>query len=241
MESRGQQSQPRVEGSSPTGNRSVAQRIERHFGRRILSGFLVLVPLLATLLILSMVFGYVDGIFRGQGGVFTPFIDQTILDFPGIGVIFAVILLYSVGLLLVGRAGRRAIGWQKIIFSKIPVVRSIYGVAQQATDALTSPTGHRYSRVVFLYWPRPDVLAMGFVTGYCQSPANPSETVVSVYIPTVPNPTSGMLAFVSEDDIFESPLTVEDAMKIVFSGGIVLPNSMQISTDKMLVQPRGDS
>lgn len=228
--------QPQGDGDPQQEERSVIQRLESHFGRRIFSGFLVLVPLLATILILQFVLGYIDASFRAFA-----FVKDTPLDFRGIGVAFAVVLFYSVGLLVAGRAGRRAIRWQNAILSRIPIVRSIFGVAQQATDALTSPSGHRYSRVVFLNWPRPGVLAMGFVTGHCHSPAEHGKTVLAVYIPTVPNPTSGMLAFVSEDEVVESDLSVEDAMKIVFSGGIVLPESMQIQPDPSLPQPSGDS
>ncbi|MCH7786712.1 MAG: DUF502 domain-containing protein [Chloroflexi bacterium] len=228
--------QPQGDDDPQQENRTMRQRLESHIGRRIFSGFLVLVPLLATILILQFVLGYIDASFRAFA-----FVKDTPLDFRGIGVAFAVILFYSVGLLVAGRAGRRAIGWQNAILSKIPVVRSIFGVAQQATDALTSPSGHRYSRVVFLNWPRPGVLAMGFVTGHCHSPEGHGKTVLVVYIPTVPNPTSGMLAFVAEDEVFESNLSIEDAMKIVFSGGIVLPESMQIPSSASLPQPSGDS
>ena len=228
--------QPQGDGDPQQEERTVIQRLESHFGRRIFSGFLVLIPLLATVLILQFVLGYIDTSFRAFA-----FVKDTPLDFRGIGVAFAVILFYSVGLLVAGRAGRRAIGWQKLILTKIPIVGSIFGVAQQATDALTSPSGHRYSRVVFLNWPRPGVLAMGFVTGHCHSPAEQGKMVLAVYIPTVPNPTSGMLAFVSEDEIFETELTVEDAMKIVFSGGIVLPESMHMPSDPSLSQAVGDS
>ena len=228
--------QPQGDDDPQQEERTMRQRLEGHFGRRIFSGFLVLVPLLATILILQFVLGYIDTSFRAFA-----FVKDTPLDFRGIGVAFAVILFYSVGVLVAGRAGRRGIGWQNAILSRIPIVRSIFGVAQQATDALTSPSGHRYSRVVFLNWPRPGVLAMGFVTGHCHSPEGHGKTVLVIYIPTVPNPTSGMLAFVPEDEVFESNLSIEDAMKIVFSGGIVLPESMQIPSSASLPQPSGDS
>ena len=198
---------------------SVFKRAERHLWRRIISGFLVLVPLLVTYLVLRLVFNYVDGFFR-------PMVSGTILDFPGIGVAFTLVLFYAVGALVSGEAGRRAIDWQNAVLTRIPVVRSIYGVARQATDALSSPMGHNFSRVVFVEWPRPGTMAMGFVTGHCHSPDGTGETLVAVYIPTVPNPTSGMLTFVSPEELTEPDITIEEAMKAVFSGGIVLPSAM---------------
>ena len=206
------------------------QRGERHFWRRIAAGFFVLVPLLATFLIIRFVFGYIDGIFRGDSGLLTRWIEGTPLDFPGVGVAFTIAMLYVIGLLVAAEAGRRAVSWQNTVLSKIPVVKSIYGVARQATDSLVSPTGHQFSRVVFIEWPRQGFLAMGFITGHCPSPIKDGQDLLVVYIPTVPNPTSGNLAFVTEDKVVGTKLTVEEAMKIVFSGGMVLPEHMNMPT-----------
>lgn len=207
---------------------SYYQRGERHLWRRIAAGFFVLVPLLATFLVIRFVFGYVDGIFRGDAGLLTRWIEGTPLDFPGVGVAFTIGLLYIIGLLVAAEAGRRAVSWQNAVLSRIPVVKSIYGVAKQATDSLVSPSGHQFSRVVFIEWPREGLLAIGFITGHCPSPTKDGTDLVVVYIPTVPNPTSGNLAFVSEDMVVETQLTVEEAMKIVFSGGMVLPEQMTL-------------
>ena len=152
-------------------------------------------------------------------------------------MVFALIVFYTLGLLVSGRMGRRAIDWQSAILSRIPVVSSIYNVVKQATDAMSTPSGHQYSRVVFLEWPRPGVMAMGFVTGHCHSPVDARRTLLVVYIPTVPIPTSGMLAFVSEEDITETNLRVEEAMKMVLSGGIVLPDAMNMHARVSLSKP----
>jgi len=235
VEERDDHSQPEGDGDPQEVARTPLQRFERHIWRKMGAGFLVLVPLLVTIVILQLVFIYVDGVFRGEGGLFTGRIDGTPLDFPGVGVIFFLIVLYIVGLLVAWAGRSRVVRWQSVVLSRVPVVKTIYGVAQQATDALTSPSGHRFSRVVFLEWPRPGVTAMGFVTGHCHFPAE-ERTLLVVYIPTVPNPTSGMLAFVPEHEIMESDLTVEDAMKVVFSGGIVLPESMSIRSSASLTE-----
>ena len=210
---------PVVDGDRPKEQRRLLQRLESHIIRFMLSGFLVLIPLIITVIVLRFFFGYLDSFVR-------PWISPraTFLDFPGVGVLATLIVLYLIGALVSWEIGRRAINWQGAVFSRIPVVKSIYGVAKQATDALSSPMGHHFSRVVFVEYPRPGVTALGFVTGHINSPLREGEKLVGVYIPTVPNPTSGMLAFLSEEDIMETNLTVEDAMKMVFSGGIVLPN-----------------
>lgn len=204
------------------------QRLERHAWKRIASGFLVLIPLIVTFLILRYLFIFVDGFFRGDRGVIRPWIEDTPLDFPGFGVAIVLVILYVIGVLITARAGRRALDWQSIVLSRIPVVKSIYGVAKQATDSFSEVGGHGFSRVVFIQWPRKGVRALGFVTGQCYSPEVEGGVLLVVYIPTVPNPTSGNLAFVTEDEIIETDISVEDAMKLVFSGGIVLPKTLQV-------------
>jgi len=192
---------------------SLLRRIEHHILRRVASGFLVLVPVLVTFLILALGFREVDRIFR-------PLVKDTLLNVTGIGVAVFLLMLYIVGSFF---SGKRSQAWQDAILSRIPVVRTIYGVARQATEGLTSATGQHFSRVVMVQWPRHGVHAMGFVTGHYDHVDEEGGTMVAVYIPTVPNPTSGMLAFFSEDDIVETSVTVQDAMKMIFSGGVVLP------------------
>ncbi len=188
----------------------------------------MLIPLIATFLILRYIFIFVDGFFRGDRGVIRPWIEDTPLDFPGFGVAVVLVILYMMGLLVTARAGRKVLDWPNVVLSRIPVVKSIYGVAKQATDSLSGPGGHRFSRVVFIQWPRIGVIALGFVTGHCHSPEVEGGVLLVVYIPTVPNPTSGNLAFVTEEEVIETDISVEDAMKLVFSGGIVLPDEMKV-------------
>lgn len=200
-------------GSKPGLGLPPIARLRGHVGRRIVSGFLILVPVIITFLILRVVYVYVEELFD-------PVVGDFAWDFPGIGVAISLILLYITGAFL---AGKRARAWEESMLSRIPIVGSIYSVSRQSIDALSSTTGQHFSRVVFLDWPRPGVRAMGFVTGHLHSGIEGSGAMVVVYIPTVPNPTSGMLAWVPEDQVISTDITVEDAMKAVFSGGIVLP------------------
>ena len=198
----------------------LLRRIERHVGRRVASGFIVLVPALVSLWFIFFVFRFVDGLFRGEHGILRAVVEGQPWDFWGLGVVLTLAFLYVIGAFF---SGKRYQALQDAVLSRIPIVRNIYGVARQATEALSSPLGHHFSRVVFVEWPRPGVGAMGLVTGHLRGTRKGEEPLVAVYIPTVPNPTSGMLAFFREEDITETNITVEDAMKTVFSGGIVLP------------------
>ena len=137
-----------------------------------------------------------------------------------------ILIFYLIGLLISVGVGKRLMGWMSDVLRRIPVVKGVYGVTLQATSALTAQ--YNFSRVVFIEWPRDGMIAMGFVTARVQAPGR-EETLAIVYIPTVPNPTSGNMALVVEDDLFETDLSVEDAMKLIFSGGIVPPDEISLA------------
>ena len=221
----GQQENP-----APGEARSALQNLERHILRRLGGGFLVLVPLLITLLIVNYVVISLRSLFRPTINVIihNPLLEGVPAITPLAWIVLAVVLLgffYFVGALVQAGSRGRVVQLQSAILSRIPVVKTIYGVARQATDALAT-SQHSFSRVVLLEWPRPGIKAMGFVTGHAHLPAD-DRTMLVVYIPTVPNPTSGMLAILPETEVVDTDITVEEAMKVVFSGGIVLPEAMR--------------
>lgn len=199
---------------------NVFQRAEGHIQRKTLDGLFELVPLLATVVVLQFFISHTNSFFRSL-----PFISDQIKDFPGIGPIVSVVVFYLVGLLISAKTGRKVMEFKDAVLGYVPVVRTIFGVTRQAMSSLTSQ--YQFTRVVFVEWPREGMVAMGFVTGRAYA-RNTSESIVVVYIPTVPNPTSGNMALILEDDLIETDLTVEDAMKLVFSGGIVLPQAISL-------------
>jgi uncharacterized membrane protein len=200
---------------------NIFQKVEMHLQRKTLAGLIQLVPLLVTVIVLLFIINHADSMIRPLA-----FVSGQPWDFTGIGLIAIIVIFYLVGLATSVRIGQRIMDfWEKVV-STVPVVKTIFGVTQQATAALTSQ--HNFSRVVFVEWPREGMAAMGFVTSRVHS-ADTGESMVLVYIPTVPNPTSGNLALVFEDDVMETDLTVENAMKLVFSGGIVLPEAVSLA------------
>ena len=199
----------------------LPKRIENHIQRKTLAGLLEMVPLIITLLVLLFIVEYADSFVR-----ILPFVEGQPWDFTGVGLIVVIVSAYLLGLLVSTILGKKLMWLQDTILNGIPVIKTIYGVTQQATRSLTSQ--YDFSRVVFVEWPREGMIALGFVTGQVRA-GDGETTIVLVYIPTVPNPTSGNLAFVVEDDVMETDLTVEAAMKLVFSGGIVLPDSIALA------------
>lgn len=217
MGSKDRQPLGRMEREEPT----WGQRIEGHLQGKILAGLMQLVPILVTVFALGFIIGHTDSFIRPM-----PFVRDQPWDFPGIGLIGIIVIFYLIGLFVSLAVGRRVMGGMGYVLHRVPVVKTIFGVTEQATTILASD--YNFSRVVFLEWPREGMVAIGFVTGRAFSQTG-GHSLAIVYIPTVPNPTSGNMAFVNEDDLFETDLSVEDAIKLVFSGGIVLPERLAMA------------
>ena len=199
---------------------NIFARFDRHMQGRTMAGLLGLLPLLATVVVILFFVGYADSIRS------LPFVKGQPWDFPGIGIIIFFFLFYFVGLVVLIPLGRRLMDALDFVFARTPIVKTIFNVSKQATTAITSQ--YNFSRVVFVEWPREGMVAMGFVTGRIFSPDD-NRSLAIVYIPTVPNPTSGNMAFVLEDDVIETDIGVEAAMKLIFSGGIVLPETITMA------------
>ena len=217
------------------------RKVERHFWRRMSRGLLVIIPLLVTFLILRYLVIITAGLIRP--------VTRLILEIPYVGhvqigqiaastpiawlvsISAILVFLYLLGWIVTGERGQRSVkAALNSVLDRIPVVGKIYTVANQATEAISTPMSSQYSRVVFLDWPREGVRAMGLVTGQFYVPTE-DRTMLTIYIATVPNPTSGMLAIIPEDEVIETDISVEDAMKIIFSGGIVLPDMMRVGDE----------
>lgn len=199
----------------------MASGMEGHVQGRVVAGLLQLVPLIVTLIVVLFIVNKADGYVRQL-----PFVEGEPWDVTGIGIAALVVAFYIVGLLTVFRFGRWVVNFIGEVLLRVPVVKVIYRLMLQVTNVIASDYG--FSRVVFIEWPREGMIAMGFVTGRVFSKRK-DHTLVTVYIPTVPNPTSGNMAFVHEDDVMETNLSVDEAMKLVFSGGFVIPDSLAIA------------
>ncbi len=200
---------------------NIFERVETHIQSRTLRGFIALIPLVVTVLLLAFLIGTADGYIRAL-----PIVDGEPWDFPGVGLIFIVVLFYITGWMDSTRIGNKVLIFKDDVLSKVPLVKTFYRITQQGITSLTSSA--TFTRVVFVEWPREGMVALGFVTGRVFTPDR-SQSLAVVYIPTVPNPTSGNMAFIHEDDVMETDITVDTAMRLVFSGGIVLPEKLVLA------------
>ena len=207
----------------------VLSRIKNHFQSKTVDGLIEIAPTLVTIIVVVALVGYADGFLRPHLANIPPVKVWGLslsLDLPGVGLVALIIVAYIVGLFISSGFGAKCMRGIDSVMLRIPFVKTVFGVSRQIMSSMTAQ--YNFSRVVFIEWPRENMIAMGFITGRAYSDRT-GESLAVVYVPTVPNPTSGNMALVLEDHIIETDMSVEDAMKLVFSGGISLPEDFALA------------
>ncbi len=152
---------------------------------------------------------------------------ETYLPFsiPGLGVVVVFIALTLLGALTANFFGRRLLGLGEKAMGSMPVVRSIYSTLKQIFETVASQSSSSFRDVVLVEYPRKGLWAIAFVTSEAKGPMQDvvEETVVNVFLPTTPNPTSGFLLFVPKNDLHYLDMSVEEGIKYVISAGLVIP------------------
>ena len=195
------------------------EKVVRHFKGRFITGLFVVVPVGITIFILKFLFNFADGILGSYlDSLLAAFLDNH-YHIPGLGMLTGFVVIYLSGVLATNVIGTRILRWSDGILSRIPVVKSIYGSSKQFTQVFKEGKSS-YRRAVFVEWPRAGVRAVGFVTAEVE---RDGEKLVVVYVPTMPNPTSGFALFFKESEVQDCGMTVEEAVKFVVSGGAVVP------------------
>ena len=189
------------------------RKIVVHIQRTLGAGILVMLPIGITILVLKFLFDLLDGILKDLIGLLPG------PEIPGIGLAALVILVYLVGIIAAHVVGRRLIGFGHRVLEVIPLVKNIYGTTRSAVELLSSTNESRYSGVVLIDWPRPGIQSIGLVTSRMID--TNGEPMLAVYIPTTPIPSSGFLVMVAAKDVTPTEMSVDDAMKVVISGGIL--------------------
>ncbi len=200
---------------------SFVARIAKNLRTNLLAGLLVMVPLGVTVLIFRLLFQKVDSILGpflyGLLARWHPelFVDRRI---PGLGIVASLLLLYIAGALTRIYLGRQLFALWEWFIAKIPLFGTINKAAKQIMATFTTPQSQTFRRVVFVRFPHQGMYTLGFVTG--ETRVSPTETRTIVFTPTVPNPTTGFLFLVREEELVESSLTVEEGIRLVVSAGI---------------------
>ncbi len=189
-----------------------------------ITGLLVVVPLYITVYVLTLIVSFMDNIFNILPGPLRP---DTYLPYhiPGQGIVFTIIGIFIVGVLTTNIFGKRLFAFGEKVLLRVPVVRIVYNASKQFMETFFSGDHEGFRKVVLVEFTRKGVYSLGFVTGRAQGEIRQKavDKGISVFLPTTPNPTSGFYAVVDEKDIIPLDMTVEDAFKVIMTGGMVVP------------------
>lgn len=191
----------------------------------LLSGLLTLVPAVITLWVLDWVVSTLDQTLRILPEAWQP---QKLLGvhIPGLGVLFALLIVLSIGALASNFIGNKLVNWWHALLHRIPVVRSIYSGVKQVSDTLFSEKGNAFRKALLVQWPREGMWTIAFLTG---TPGGDvarhlnGQDYLSVFVPTTPNPTGGYFVMVHRRDCVELAMSVDEALTYVISMGVIVP------------------
>jgi uncharacterized membrane protein len=191
-----------------------------------IAGLLIWLPLAITLWVLDFVLSTMDRTLLLLPPSWQP--DKLLgIHIPGLGVVMSVVIVLVTGMLAANFIGERLLGWWEGLLNRIPIVRSIYSSVKQISDTLFSKKGQSFRKVVLIQFPQTGQWTLGFVVGTpgARIAARTAENVITVYVPTAPNPTSGYVLVVRPDEVEEIDISVDDALKFHVSMGVVPPGA----------------
>ena len=197
--------------------------VRRRFRELFVVGLAVVLPLLLTYVLLRLLFDTLDSVLdpaiRGILG----------RRIPGLGFLAALAMIFLVGALTTNIVGRKLVAMTEGLLLRIPLVKNVYGASKQLFDAITLPGKGAFRQVVILEYPRPGLYAIGFITAAQAEGFQDivGEKTVNVFIPTAPNPTSGFFLVVPEKSVTPVPISMEEALKLIVSGGLIVPAMLQ--------------
>ena len=195
-----------------------------HIRTTLVAGVLVVVPLGVTIIILKVLFDFFDDLLK-------PVYDQfTDVFKPGMGIATLVLVIYLSGLVTTHFLGRRMIRFGHSLIDRVPVVNSIYRTARAATEVFSNVSSDgKFSSVVLVEFPGHGLQSIGLVTSKIKD--KHGKTLLSVYMPTSPVPTSGFLVILPEDKVTPTDMPVDDAIKLIVSAGVMAPDRINANPD----------
>jgi uncharacterized membrane protein len=187
-----------------------------HFREYIFRGLMALIPLALTVLAVRFIYLFIDQ-------QIIELVDQYIgFRIPGLGIVILLLFLYIVGLIASNVLGKRFFGLIENITKRVPLINTTYQVGKQLSSTLSLPEKQVFQRVILIDYFKAGTMVIGFVTG-SMIDRKTNKKYLKVFLPTPPNPTSGIVVMVHEKDAKDPGWTVDEALKMVISGGIIGP------------------
>lgn len=190
----------------------------------LIAGLLVWLPIVVTVLLFRFLITLMDQTLILLPSQIRP---EAVIGFklPGLGLILTLLVLIVTGIFAANFVGKSMVNFGEKIFKKIPIVRSVYSAAKNFADIVFSDTGQSFKKVLLIQYPRKGVYSLAFQTstnlGEVQKKTG--SDVVCTFVPTTPNPTSGIIIIIPKEDVIEMDMEVDEAFKMIVSLGVVVP------------------
>lgn len=214
------------------------------FRRYLVAGLLVWIPLAATVFIFSLLLGLMNRLLVLLPSRYQPqnWFPET-WDIPPVvptvvGAILAILILLITGFLGANLIGRRLVNSYERILDRIPLVRTVYSGVKHFAEIVFSEGGTSFKKVLMIEYPRKGLYSLCFLTSEKPKEVQhkTGEEVITIFLPTTPNPTSGFMMFVPRKDVVELDMAVEDALKLIISLGVVVPKWHPVHPEHKLAE-----
>jgi uncharacterized membrane protein len=198
----------------------------RPMRRYLVAGLLVWVPIGVTLLIVKFLVDMMDQTLLLLPASWQP---QQLLGFhiPGLGLVLTLVVVVGTGMVVANLFGQQLLKVGEQLLARIPLVRSIYSGVKQITESLFSSGGQSFRKVLLVRYPHAQSWTLAFLTGEGSHEIREKtgREIVSVFVPTTPNPTSGFFLMVPRDETIELDMSIDDGLKMLLSVGVVVPQA----------------
>ena len=208
--------------NQPNTNISILAKFRRFF----LTGLLVTAPIIITIYVTWLVINFIDVKVASLLPEYLDFRKALPFQIPGLGLLIVIFVITLIGAITPGLIGRNLLKLGEMILFKTPIIRTVYSSIKQIMETVMSTNSKSFKEVVLVEYPRRDIWVIAFVTSSVKGEIDDKiskSDLVSIFVPTTPNPTSGFLLFVAKKDLIYLNMPVEQAVKLVISGGIVSP------------------
>lgn len=196
-----------------------------HLKKKFVAGLLILIPLGITIFILKFLFGLADGVLAPSLQKIANYIGIEGRYIPGLGMVTGLLVIYVTGIFATNLLGSQLVhAWERLL-TRIPLVKSIYTSSKKVIQVFSHGGTSSFRRSVYVEFPKEGSYSIAFITNQVETRSGKSYYMV--FVPTSPNPTSGYVLMLEEDRVYPTAFSVEEAMRIIMSGGMVAPDVIE--------------
>jgi uncharacterized membrane protein len=212
----------------------IWHKIKINFKNNLLSGLVLTIPLFITIIVLRAIFNLFDDLIL-------PLVQKYLdVNIPGLGIFIGLLLIYLIGMITKNFFAKKAIERGEKILTKIPIAKTVYSSAKQILMTISGPEKSSFKKVLLVEYPRKGIYSVGFLNGEIYN-ESAEKTLLSVLVVTSVNPTSGFLILVPPEEAMFTKTSVEEAMKLIVSGGIVTPKTLTVGENPYLAKAQTSS